>query len=88
MSRTYKDTPFKVREERFSSWGFKREDKPKKRKEQDTEYHWMGTPSWWTHEFMIRPRRVFENQSLRVLPEDLEDFDFVDIKRKNHKYYW
>ena len=86
MSRTYKDKPWKFKE--HSNWGFNQEDKPKKKKRVDTEYHWMSTPSWWTHMFMIRPRRSRETQSLRVLPENLEDFDFVDTKRKPHKDYW
>lgn len=87
MSRTYKDKPFKFREDDCSLWGFRREDRPKKRKEKNTEYWWMSTPSWWTHMFMIRPRRSMENQQLRNI-SDLEDFDFVDIKKKNHVYYW
>lgn len=85
MSRTYKDKPWKFKAR--TTWGFDREDQPKKRKEVDTEMHWMGTPSWWTRMFMIRPRRVYENQQLRSIL-DIDEFDFVDVKRKNHKYYW
>jgi len=36
---------------------------------------------------MIRPRRSKENQQLRNIV-NVEEFDFVDIKRKNHIYYW
>lgn len=61
--------------------------KKKKRKRVDTEYHWMSTPSWWTYIFMIRPRRSAENQQLRNIG-DVEEFDFVDVKRKKHLYYW
>jgi hypothetical protein len=85
MSRTYKDKPWKFKV--HTNWGFGREDQPKKKKNKDTEWHWMGTPSWWTHMFMIRPRRVKENQQLRNI-SDIEEFDFIDVKRKNHKYYW
>lgn len=88
MSRTYKDKPWKLRTR--SNWGFNREDKPKLPKRVNTEWQWQNTPSWWTYMFMIRPRRTQENQQLKQLPyiEDLEDFDFVDVKRKNHIYYW
>jgi hypothetical protein len=87
MSRTYKDKPWKFKAEESSQYGLKREDQPKKKKNKDTEGRWMGTPSWWTHMFMIRPRRVSENQQLRNI-FDIEEFDFIDVKRKNHKYYW
>lgn len=61
--------------------------KTKKRKKLDTEWHWMNTPSWWTHMYMIRPRRTKENQQLRNI-KNIEEFDFIDVKRKNHLYYW
>jgi hypothetical protein len=88
MSRTYKDRPYPVQFRFLSSFYEESTSKTLKRKEVDTEFHWMSTPSWWTHTFMIKPRRVQENQALRIIPSDLEEFDFVDIKRKNHKYYW
>ena len=88
MSRTRKDRPYRVCKAEYSAWGDDMHTATKKRKHCDTEYHWMATPSWWTHMFMVRPRRSRENQSLKMLPEDLEDFDFVDTKRKPHKYYW
>lgn len=61
--------------------------KKKKRKEVDTVYHWMSTPSWWTRMYMRRPQRARENQQLRNI-RILEDFDFVDTGRKPHVYYW
>jgi len=87
MSRTYKDQPWRVRELNCTTWGFKQHNRPKKRKHQDTEYHWMSTPSHWTHIMMIRPRRARENQSLRCMG-DINEFDFVDTGRKPHIYYW
>ena len=85
MSRTYKDKPWQFKT--YSEWGFGREDQPKKKKKVDTQHHWMSTPSRWTHEMMIRPRRSNENQQLRNIG-DIEEFDFVDRKRKPHIYYW
>jgi hypothetical protein len=63
--------------------------KPKKRKEVDLEYHWMTTPSWWTRLTMNRPtRRQHHLLEHKVLFCDLEDFDFVDTKKKPFNYYW
>lgn len=103
MSRTYKDKPHNVRfpEKQYGYgrvqietpdyyviyWADLPGVKAKKKKHVDTEWHWMGTPSWWTQMFMNRPRRSAENQQLRNMG-DVEDFDFVDVKRKNHIYYW
>lgn len=103
MSRTYKDKPPKFRfpEEQ---WNYDRYEvdpdtywyywlqipgvKTKKKRKVNTKWHWLGsTPSWWTYTFMIRPRRSKENQQLRNI-KNIEEFDFVDVKRKNHKYYW
>jgi hypothetical protein len=64
--------------------------KTKKRKEVDTEYHWMNTPSWWVHEFMQVPQRaagkVWEKKVLKEI--DLEDTDPPGVSRKPHMYYW
>lgn len=98
MSRTYKDNPTRVRfPEPFDhdrvcipgTWHSIElpTTRAKKRKREDTEHHWMGTPSWWTHMMMIRPRRARENQSLRCMG-DVNEFDFVDTGRKPHIYYW
>ena len=63
--------------------------KTKKRKEVDSEYHWMTTPSWWTRLMMNRPaRRHYHLLEHKALTSDLEDFDFVDLKKKPHNYYW
>jgi hypothetical protein len=98
MSRTYKDRPSKIKYP--ESYSHDRVHIPgtwhsielpttraKKPKHVDTEHHWMGTPSYWTHIMMNRPQRARENQSLRCI-YDLEDFDFVDTGRKPHVYYW
>lgn len=96
MSRTYKDTPnqFRFPEEvwdfrYFPGYPFLQRPgvKAKKRKHVDTEHHWMTTPSHWTRIMMNRPQRARENQQLRNI-RVLEDFDFVDTKRKPHIYYW
>lgn len=99
MSRTYKDQPARVRfPEPFdcdrvplSGYFFRWIQVPgvrtKKPKDVDTEHHWMTTPGHWTHIMMNRPQRARENQQLRCI-YDLEDFDFVDTKRKPHIYYW
>lgn len=104
MSRTYKDKPPKFRfpEEQWnygkvqietqdywiSYWADLQGVKTKKKRNVNTKWHWLGsTPSWWTYTFMIRPRRSKENQQLRNI-KNIEDFDFVDVKRKNHIYYW
>ena len=103
MSRTYKDRPPKFRfpEEQWNFGRYEPEPdlhfwcwlqipgiKTKKKRNINTRWHWLGsTPSWWTRMFMIRPRRVDENRQLRNIT-DVEEFDFVDVKRKNHVYYW
>lgn len=103
MSRTYKDRPprFRFPEEQWNFGRYEQEPdlhtwcwlqipgiKTKKKRSVNTRWHWLGsTPSWWTHMFMIRPRRSKENQQLRSI-NNIEDFDFVDVKRKNHIYYW
>lgn len=64
--------------------------KAKKRKEVDTEDHWMTTPSWWTKMTMIRPERraahLLEVKTLKTL--DLEDVDFPDLGKKPYVYFW
>jgi hypothetical protein len=63
--------------------------KPKKRKEHDTEWHWMSTPSWWTRLTMTRPqRRAGKIWERKVLFEDIEDADPPDVGRKPHIYYY
>ncbi len=98
MSRTFKDKPSKLK---YDPWdqdmqrveGFYRfiqlpTTKPKKRKEVDTEWHWMSTPSWWTRLVMNKPKRracrLWENT------RTLDNLDDVcpDYGNKPHIYYW
>lgn len=65
--------------------------KTKKRKELDTNWHWLNsTPSWWTRLMMNRPQRragrVWEHQVLKQL--DLEDCDPPGVGHKPHIYYY
>lgn len=65
MSRTNKDRPDKLREKLGKDivltnnlYGiFATTTKPKKKKNHDTEWHWMSTPSYWTRIMMNRPQR-------------------------------
>lgn len=99
MSRTYKDTPSKVLHESWDTdyiwlvgYGYRlsKTTKPKKRKELDTEDHWMSTPGWWIKMTMNRPERrgahLLEKKALRIL--DIEDVDFPNLGRKPHIYFW
>lgn len=96
MSRTYKDKPSKITHPNLwfynSLTGFWDEPpQPKKKKRKDTEWHWMTTPSWWTRLTMNRPKRKKQNRQLRVIPDDLEQLDLVDVAdtgNKPHEYYW
>ena len=102
MSRTYKDKPSKIKHE---SWNKDREriegtfyyidlptTKAKKRKELDTEEHWMNTPGWWTRLTMNRPQRrkckLWERDALKSSLDSLDDLDKPIISRKPHIYYW
>lgn len=62
----------------------------KKRKTDDSEWHWMCTPSWWTRLYMNRPQRrkgrVWERKVLFVT--DLEIADTPLAGRKPHVYFW
>jgi len=104
MSRTYKDKPHKLhvgywRNEDYIScsnptfpWAIMKTKttKPKKRKEVDTEFHWMRTPSAWTRIMMNRPQRragrIWERTIFYEL--DLEDTDPPGVGKKPHIYYW
>ena len=116
MSRTYKDKPSKLRFDLYmKDWilvehdGFRKyrpgkTTKTKKRKEVDTENHWMSTPSWWTRMTMNKPQRrsvSLWEQQLRNLDTSkynpaydgtypYEDLDLFDkpSKRVAHIYYW
>ena len=87
MSRTYKDKPYKFShpedqvDYKFTWVGHtllhKAGVNTKKRKEEDTKYHWMHTPSWWVRLMMGKPERrnahLLEHKLLTCA--DLEDFD-------------
>lgn len=65
--------------------------KRKKKKELDTDWHWLNsTPSWWTRLMMNRPQRragrVWEHTVLKEL--DLEDCDPPGVGHKPHVYYY
>lgn len=63
--------------------------KPKLRKEKDTEWHWMATPSWWTRLTMNRPqRREGRAWERKIHFQDLEDADPPGVSHKPHIYYW
>ena len=104
MSRTYKDKPSKLRFDLYmKDWilvehdGFRKyrqgkTTKTKKRKEVDTEDHWMSTPSWWTKMTMIKPQRrectLWEREVVKTQVTDLEEVDKPNVSRKPHIYYW
>lgn len=74
-------------------WVWDNSGKRKKRKEVDSEYHWMNTPSWWTNMFMNRPQRhegrMWEHEVSKIQnPEDLDEVDTPNVSKKPHVYYW
>lgn len=114
MSRTYKDKPYKLKQEPWDldteyfqyeavciDWYTKEPrdylgrghislptTKTKKRKEVDTEDHWMTTPGWWNRMTVTRPERKKVNSHLQSLPYDLEEVDIPDLGRKPKIYFW
>ena len=63
--------------------------KPKRRKGEDVEWHWMSTPSWWTRLVMNRPqRREGRLWERKVHFEDIEETDPPGVSKKPHIYYW
>lgn len=98
MSRTYKDKPYKLKHEPWDkdrgiiegTWRFVElpTTKTKKRKEVDTECHWMTTPSWWNRIWHNRPERRKATVLLASLPADLDEVDVPDLGRKPHIYFW
>jgi hypothetical protein len=106
MSRTVKDLPWKLKypESTWYYDSIKIFDdgdyrvryiklpgvKTKKRKEVDTDWHWMSaSPSWWTRLMMNRPqRRAGRVWEQKVLLEDLEETDPPGVGHKPHQYYW
>lgn len=99
MSRTFKDKPHKLKFDPWDrdrcmteGWSFRElpTSKTKKRKEVDTEDHWMSTPGWWTKMTMTRPerRQAHLNEVRALKAADIEDFDFPDLGRLPHIYFW
>ena len=109
MSRTYKDIKkvklIRYYKERWETeyyrdipelqfyWLKKPGVTPKKRKEVDTEDHWLSyTPSWWNNMFHTRPtRRKFANFCITVKKYRIHDLDIFlepSESRKPHKYYY
>ncbi len=100
MSRTIKDKPYSLVHKGYwlqdqiplEYYGYRlgKTTKPKKRKEVDTEDHWMSTPGWWVKMMMTKPERrnahLLEKKVLRT--EDIDDVDFPDLGRKPHVYFW
>ena len=102
MSRTLRDRPSHIKHEAWDKdrvqvegW-FRYINLPttrtKKRKEVDSEEHWMGTPSWWTRIMMNRPQRrngsIWERKAVRTDILYLFDLDTPSVNRKPHQYYW
>ena len=106
MSRTYKDRPSKIRfpEEQWDykyyrvgdRWHFNYLAYPgvltKKKKNVDTDWHWMTTPSWFIREFMNQPQRYrgkqWEKKIVKCPIDSLIDEDYPGVSRKPHIYYW
>jgi hypothetical protein len=107
MSRTLKDKNWKLKfpelDYRFDSVKITSDDsyniryiqlpgvKPKKKRELDTDWHWLNTtPSWWTRLMMNRPQRraghIWEHKVLRE--PDLWDTDPPGVSHKPHVYYY
>ena len=101
MSRTFKTKPSKFKYESYTKDYIKipgtwhhiwcKTTKTKKRKEVDTEDHWMGSgPSWFKNMFMNRPQRyagrTWEKTVLREV--DIEDTDPPGVSHKPHVYFY
>jgi hypothetical protein len=84
MGKTYKDHPSKLKYQDYNSDA----EKPKKKKQEDTEWHWMSTPSQWNKIMNNRPERKAVKNQLKVVPTDVEEVDVPDTGYKPHVYYW
>lgn len=64
--------------------------KVKKKRSNPGRYFWYrSTPGWFVRLVMNKPaRRAAKLAERKVLFSDIEDFDFVDTKRKPNIYYW
>lgn len=62
----------------------------KKKRNIDTEWHWMNTPSWWIREMMTRPQRAEVRACIyRTLKcDNMEDAPLFPLTKKPHIYYW
>lgn len=97
MSRTFKDRPHHIKYPKWDidyiwndGYGYRKAKTsiPKKRKEVDTEDHWMSTPSWWTRLTMNKPqRRSVHLWERKALFSDLEEL-MQPSKKVAHIYYW
>ena len=102
MSRTFKDKPSKLKHEAWDKDTIRVEDtgtkwsyrihlpttKTKKRKEVDTEEHWMTTPGWWVRLMMNKPqRREVHLWERKALFSELEEL-IQPGKKVAHIYYW
>ena len=105
MSRTYKDRPARINypEEQWNyRYGtqdpmdvlyFRHLERAsiikKKKKNVDTNHHWMTTPSWWTRLTMNRPQRrnskMWETKVVGKKPTEL-DTKIPQSSVKNHTY--
>lgn len=101
MSRTRKDKPSKFKYDPYDKdrlmlenwyWRELKTTKPKKRRSQDTEWHWMGTPSWWNHLFHTKPRRKASQMwAVKALHTNIEDLDLLhkpNYSNKPHSYFY
>ena len=102
MSRTLKDRPSKFKHEPWDRdlvrvpgrYYFIQlpTTKTKKRKQVDTEDHWMNTPSWWTRLMMRKPQRragsIWERKAVLTDFEGLLELDTPNVSRKPHIYFW
>jgi|GEM_PF-5779734 len=107
MSRTYKDKPSKLKytrydvdyirypetEDKYAFTILGKTSQPKKRREVDSDWHWMrGTPSWWNNLFHTRPIRgnfrSFCELARKTSVEELEEMVEPSDSRKPHCYFW
>lgn len=90
MSRTNKDRPSRIR---FPEYWTEPYARTKKRKDEDSYWHWLqATPSWWNNLFHTRPQRREAQQWEREVQkvqdvEELEELDKPNVSKKPHKFY-
>lgn len=66
------------------------EANPHRRNDIGDYFHWMTTPSEWTHQMMTKPKRAQVRALVRKIKTDNCDQDDVawPLNRKPHIYYW